>query len=156
MSQENVEIVRRAYEAFSRAGLDALLEHVHPDAEYDVTAAIGPYAGMYYGRAAIRNFLADYFESWEYVRMEPEDFIEVGEDHVVVLLRMHMRGKGSGVEVEAQHDQCVDHARRKGRADSGLQRQSRSPRSRGPLGARRAGRLLSLGCAFPVSLARPH
>jgi hypothetical protein len=29
MSQENVEIVRRAYEAFSRAGLDALLDHFH-------------------------------------------------------------------------------------------------------------------------------
>jgi ketosteroid isomerase-like protein len=102
MSQENVETVRLAYEAFSRAGLDALLEHFHPDAEYDITAAIGPYAGMYYGRAAIRAFLADYFESWEYVRMEPEEFIEVGEDHVVVLLRLHMRGKGSGVEVEAR------------------------------------------------------
>ena len=102
MSQENVEVVRRAYEAFSHAGLDALVEHFHADAEYDATAAIGPYAGMYYGRAAIRNFLADYFESWEYVRMEPEDFIEVGEDHVVVLLRLQMRGKGSGIEVEAQ------------------------------------------------------
>jgi ketosteroid isomerase-like protein len=101
MSQENVEIVRRAYEALSRAGLDAFLEYVHPDAEYDITAAIGPYAGMYYGRAAIRNFLADYFETWEYVRMEPEDFIDVGDDHVVVLLRIHLRGKGSGVEVEA-------------------------------------------------------
>ena len=102
MSRENVEIVRRAYEAFSRAGLDALLEYVHPDAEYDMSAAIGPYAGMYYGRAAIRNLLADYFETWEYVRMKPEDFIEVGDDHVVVLLRIHLRGKGSGVEVEAR------------------------------------------------------
>ena len=102
MSQENVEIVRGAYEAFSRAGLDALLEHFHPDAEYDATAAIGPYAGMYYGHAAIRNFLADYFESWEYVRMEPDDFIEVGEDNVVVLLRLHLRGRGSGIEVEAR------------------------------------------------------
>jgi ketosteroid isomerase-like protein len=102
MSQENIETVRRAYEAFSRAGLDALLEHFHPDAEYDITSAIGPYAGMYYGRAAIRNFLADYFESWEYVQMEPEEFIEGGENHVVVPLRMHMRGKGSGVQVKAQ------------------------------------------------------
>ena len=102
MSQENIETVRLAYEAFGRAGLDALLEHFHPDAEYDITAAIGPYAGMYYGHAAIRSFLADYFESWEYVRMEPEDFIEVGKDHVVVLLRLHMRGKGSGVAVEAR------------------------------------------------------
>ncbi len=102
MSQENLEVVQGAYEAFNRAGLDALLEHLHPDLEYDVTAGIGPYAGMYYGRGAVRSFLADYLESWEYVRMEPEDFIEVGEGHVVVLLRLRMRGKGSGVEVEAR------------------------------------------------------
>ena len=97
-----MEIVRRAYEAFSRAGLDGLLEHFHPDAEYDITRAIGPFAGMYYGHAAIRSFLADYFATWEYVRMEPEDIVDVGGDHVVVLLRMHMRGKGSGVDVEAR------------------------------------------------------
>ena len=102
MSRENVEVVRRAYEAFNRVGLDALLEYFHPELEYDVTAAIGPFAGMYYGRAAVRSFLAGYLESWEYVRMEPEDFIEVGENHVVVPLRLHMRGKGSGVEVSAE------------------------------------------------------
>ena len=102
MSQENVELVRRAYEAFNRAGLDALLEYVHPDAEYDITAAIGPYAGVYYGRTAIRNLFADYFEAWESVRLKPEDFIEVDEDRVVVPFRVHARGKGSGVEVEAQ------------------------------------------------------
>ena len=53
MSQENVEIVRRAYEALSREGLDAAFEHVHPDAEYDLSASIGPYAGIYYGREVI-------------------------------------------------------------------------------------------------------
>ena len=107
MSQENVETVRRAYEAFSSGGLDALLEHFHADAEYDVSATIGPYAGTYYGRAAIRNLLADYFEAWEYVRLEPEDFIEVGDDRVVVLLRARTRGKGSGVDVDAQMTQVV-------------------------------------------------
>ena len=95
-------MVRRAYEAFSSGGLDALLEYFDADTEYDATAAIGPYAGMYYGREAIRNFLADYLDSWVDVHMEPEDVIEVGDDHVVVLLHMHMRGKGSGVEVEAR------------------------------------------------------
>ena len=105
MSQENVELARRALEAFSRAGLDALLEYVHPDAEYDVSAVIGPYAGKYYGRAAIRNLLADYFDVWEDVRLEPEDLIEVGGDRVAVLLRAHFRGKGSGAEVAAQMTQ---------------------------------------------------
>jgi ketosteroid isomerase-like protein len=99
---QNVEVVRRAHEAFNRSGLDAFLEHLHPDAEYDITAAIGPYAGTYYGRSAIRNFLRDYFDSWEYVQLESEDFLDVGEDHVVFLLHMHMRGKGSGIEIDAR------------------------------------------------------
>src|SRR5689334_13311732 len=33
MSHGNVAVVRRAHEAFNRAGLDALLEHFDPDAE---------------------------------------------------------------------------------------------------------------------------
>ena len=102
MSQENVEIVRRAYEALNGTGLDRFVEHLHPDVEYDLSAAVGPFAGMYYGRAAVRNFLADYFDSWDYVRMEPAEFIEVDEHHVLVPLRIHMRGKGSGAEVEAR------------------------------------------------------
>ena len=57
MSQENVETVRRAFEAFNRAGLDALLEHFHPDVEYDITAGIGPWAGLYHGRGAVRPSL---------------------------------------------------------------------------------------------------
>jgi ketosteroid isomerase-like protein len=102
MSQDDVEIVRRAYDAFSRAGLDGLLEHFHPDVEYDVTAGIGPFAGMYHGCAAVRNMLADYLESWEYVRMEPEEIIQGSENRIVVVLRMRMRGKGSGAGVEAR------------------------------------------------------
>ena len=77
MSQENVEAVRPGLRGVQPRGLGRPPRVVHPDAEYDVSAAIGPYAGMYYGRAAIRNLLADYFETWESVRLEPEDFIEV-------------------------------------------------------------------------------
>jgi ketosteroid isomerase-like protein len=99
--RRNVETVRLAYEALNRAGLDAFLEHLHADADYDIRAAIGPYAGIYHGRAAIRDFLAEYLESWDYVRMDPQDLTEVGVDHVLVPLHMHMRGKGSGAAVEA-------------------------------------------------------
>jgi ketosteroid isomerase-like protein len=102
MSRENVEIVRKAYDAFNESGVDALLEYFHPDLEYDVTAGDGPFAGMYHGHAAVRNFLTDYLDSWEYARMEAADVAEVGEDHVLVLLRMSLRGKGSGVEVSAE------------------------------------------------------
>ena len=34
MSQENVEIVKAAYEAFARGGLDRYMEHFTDDVEY--------------------------------------------------------------------------------------------------------------------------
>ena len=96
MSQQNVEIVRRAYEAFNRDGVDGYVEYFHPDAELDATAAIGPFAGTYRGRENVREFLADYFENWRDAWMEHE-VVEEDGDHVVVRLRLHVRGKGSGV-----------------------------------------------------------
>ena len=101
MARENVDTVRRAYEALDREGVDALLEYFHPDLEYDITTASGPFAGMYHGHAEVRRFLVEYFDSWDYVRLVPEDFIEVGADQIVVPLRLQMRGKGSGIEVSA-------------------------------------------------------
>jgi ketosteroid isomerase-like protein len=102
MSQENVEIVRRVYEAFNREGLDAAFEHLHPDFEYDLSAAIGPYAGMYSGRETVRKMLEDFFSAWEYMHVEPEDFIDVGDDRVLVPTRGRGRGKGSGIEIEGR------------------------------------------------------
>jgi ketosteroid isomerase-like protein len=101
MSREHVEVVGRAYEAFNRDGVDGFLEYLRPDVEFDATAANGPFAAMYHGRESVGRFLADYFESWEHAWMEHE-VIEVGGDHVVVRLRLHMRGKGSGVEVSGE------------------------------------------------------
>jgi len=101
MSDQNVEVVGRAYDAFNRDGVDGYLEYLHPDVEFDATAAIGPFAAMYHGLEASRQFLADYFDQWEYARLDPE-VIAVDGDHVVVRLEMHLRGKGSGVEVTGE------------------------------------------------------
>ena len=39
-------------------------------------------------------------ESFEQFRMDLEDLVGVGDTHVVAILRMHGRGRGSGVPVE--------------------------------------------------------
>ena len=101
MSRDNVDTVRRAYEALDREGVDGLIEYFDPDLEYDLTAASGPFAGMYRGHGEVRRFLVEYFDTWDYVRLVPDDFIEVSADRIVVPVRLHMRGKGSGAEVTA-------------------------------------------------------
>jgi ketosteroid isomerase-like protein len=99
MSEENVEIVRRGFEAFARGDVEALLDVVDPDVEW--SAAIGPILGVdaTRGKTALRKFfLQDLPDGFEDFRAEPLSFEDHG-DTVLVLTRYRGRGKSSGVEI---------------------------------------------------------
>jgi ketosteroid isomerase-like protein len=49
MSQENVEMTRRAYEAFNRGDLDGMSVDAAPEFEYVATGAIPDAGGVYRG-----------------------------------------------------------------------------------------------------------
>ena len=100
MSQENVEILRRGYEALSRGDLDAVLELCDPDIE-SVLPEGGINTGTLRGHRAVRDFLESYIDAFESFRMEPERFLEA-DDQVVVVLRVVGRGRGSGLEVDVR------------------------------------------------------
>ena len=55
MSQDNVEVVREAFEAFNRGDFDAALERMHPAIEWQALDAF-PDAGTYRGRDEVRHF----------------------------------------------------------------------------------------------------
>jgi uncharacterized protein len=99
MSRENVEIVRAAYDAYNRGDLDASLKHAAPDCELDWSRGVGPNAGVY-KLEQMRSFLGDFKETFESVRVEPDEFIEAGDD-VVVPQTGHIRGR-DGVEAIAR------------------------------------------------------
>ena len=99
MSQENVQIVRAAIEAFNRGDRDAFLRKASPDFEYDLSRAAGPNRGVY-GLAQIRGVLEEFFGMWESARIEPHEFIDAGE-HVVVPWTFHAMGR-DGIEVQAR------------------------------------------------------
>ena len=100
MSQDNVEIVRRAIEAFNRRDFDAALRDAVPDAAVDMSQSRGPDAGIYVGRDAIQRFWEDMTGPFERHTLMAEEFIPRGE-HVVVSLTARMTGRG-GIEVEAR------------------------------------------------------
>ncbi|HEX3562376.1 MAG TPA: hypothetical protein VHU24_06025, partial [Solirubrobacterales bacterium] len=60
----------------------------------------------------IQQFETEDLEAWEERRLEPEEFIDAG-DEVVVLMHEYRRGRGSGVELES--DTAVVFAVRDGR-----------------------------------------
>jgi ketosteroid isomerase-like protein len=71
-----------------------------PEIEWRSFFAIGEQGGVYRGHDALPQYLSDLADAWEIVRPESEDGVGAGQ--VVVLVgRVHYRGKASGIETES-------------------------------------------------------
>ena len=102
MSQENVEIVRRSYEAFVRADWDRLAELTDPRVELHGTVGGLSEGSVAHGPAAVREAFEEWdTEAWDETQLTPEEFLD-GGDCVVVMQHELRRGRGSGVEVESE------------------------------------------------------
>lgn len=101
MSEENVEVVRRIWEAVERGDREAVFALYDPAIVLDNSTVPGPVAGVYHGQDGVRRFAEEWRESFETetYRAHPETFIDAGE-RVVVGVRLTARGKASGAEVE--------------------------------------------------------
>ena len=100
MSEENVDAVRKAFEAFNRGDLDAALERMHPDIEWR-TADTFPDAATYRGREAVRDFWQTWRDTFRGFRLHLEECVPVGEDYVLATFRVSGEGTGSGASVES-------------------------------------------------------
>jgi ketosteroid isomerase-like protein len=98
MSQENVEIVRRSYEAWNHGDVDAGSEDFAPDFELDMSRAIGTDRGIYSLNQA-RRLQEEFLEALEIVQIGAE-YIDAGE-HVVITWSNRLRGR-DGIEVQAR------------------------------------------------------
>ena len=100
MSRENVEVVRRLWEAAERQDDQAVYALYDPAIVWASTIN-GPLevGGHYHGHEGVRQFFLDWLESFETYQAQAETFIDAG-GRVLVGYRVSGRGKGSGVEVE--------------------------------------------------------
>ena len=111
MSQENVEIVRRNYAAlvegfergdFETARFDAFFEWLDPEIDWRGPREFPDLAEPRVGPEGVREYAGVLFEAIEDYRMVPEEFIDAGDDRVLVFSREGGRGRGSGAEVITQ------------------------------------------------------
>ena len=100
MSRENVEIVRKAFEAEARRDLTTLHGLYDPQVEMDFSdspftdfAGAAPRRGLNEVRAAFRDFYASFVD----VESDVHDLIDAGE-HVVSVFTYRGRGRTSGIE----------------------------------------------------------
>jgi uncharacterized protein len=97
MSQENVEIVLAAVDAWNRGDREAFLALWDEEAEfYPLRAQLE--GESYRGHDGLRRFLAEMTEDFEQVRFEIEETRDAGEG-VVGIGRFRARGRASGVDI---------------------------------------------------------
>ena len=96
MSQENVEIVRRAFEASVRHDNESVFPLYDPEVEIDLTASG---RGVYHGLEDIRQWFRDWLSAFEDPSWEVEEWIDAGE-HVIAVMRLRGRGKLSRAPAE--------------------------------------------------------
>jgi ketosteroid isomerase-like protein len=102
MSQESVEMVRRAIEAILGGDTEAYLSCIAEDAEIYPDASVFPEAKPLIGREEFRRFLAEIDEGWEggASLSEIREIFPVG-DRVVVRADWGGRGQASGIDLHS-------------------------------------------------------
>jgi ketosteroid isomerase-like protein len=105
MSEENVEIVRRVYDAVDRRDTEAVLALYDPDVEWDYSGGgWGKVLGsqVYHGHEGLRAWFREWHDAWEVFQNVDVELIDAGED-VVSIVTSRGRGKTSGADVEWRH-----------------------------------------------------
>ena len=97
MSQENVEIVHRACDAFNRGDLGGTLEHVAPEFEYVTAGTIPDLSGTYRGTERFKQFVEMFWYEFDEARLDVHEVVE-SDDRVMVSLTMSGRGRRSSAE----------------------------------------------------------
>jgi ketosteroid isomerase-like protein len=99
VADEDFEVIRRAWAALSRDDEEAFFQELAEDVEA-VPFGAAMEGKSYRGHEGCRDWLHNEIQaSWDYFKVTPEDFRRVG-DTILVTGRWHVRGKGSGVELD--------------------------------------------------------
>ena len=101
MSEENVEIVRRVFEAWNRADFGDFAEFFDPKVEFNPGLLPPGEETRYIGREGVNEWIRNINDAWVAVTAEPEQRIEVGSDRILTIDRWHFQGR-DGIEIEEE------------------------------------------------------
>ena len=100
MSQENVEVAKRTYEAFGRGDVPAVLENFDPAVEWHAAEGL-PWGGQHDGPQAVaENVFGAVMAAVDGFALDVDRFLDSG-DYVVALGRYSGTGKQSGKPLDA-------------------------------------------------------
>src|SRR6266571_7944925 len=95
MSEENLDLARRAYEAWNRDDFDWILDRITADFELHTLQALFPDLDeLYVGKAGWRKFVNVWRSAWETIAVHVERMEDLGDD-VLALITFEGVGLGS-------------------------------------------------------------
>jgi ketosteroid isomerase-like protein len=106
MSQQDVESMRQYLTAYDRGGVDGLAEFWHPDIKWRAAEGALDDVGLMEGHDALRDYLGQWEETFDKVRLEIEELIDAG-DQVVAFVRGFGRMKDSDAEIDLRYAMVV-------------------------------------------------
>jgi ketosteroid isomerase-like protein len=98
VSEANVEIVKRATDAYNTGDIDALMSFYAPDVEVFPDASVFPEAGPLHGREDCRRWLEEIAMAWVNAQNVTREVFAVGGDRVVHRGDWGGEGVASGIE----------------------------------------------------------
>jgi ketosteroid isomerase-like protein len=99
VSQENVDKARDFIAAYNRRDFDAAVENFDPEIDWVLPAR--QRSDSCRGPDEVIRFFEGLDETFEELRLEPQEFIDAG-DRIATRLRHHGRGKESGLEIDEE------------------------------------------------------
>jgi len=98
VSQSNIEIVRRIYEAVDRRDFDAASDHLDPEFEVHLAGIFPDLEPVHRGRDVILKLVEHGSETWEEITIKADRIIDLGA-RALVLAHFQARGR-EGIEVQ--------------------------------------------------------
>jgi ketosteroid isomerase-like protein len=100
MSQENVEVVRAAVDAFGHEGIDGISGRWTDDIDRRAVEGALDDRGPIHGKDAMRAYIQDWIDTFDDLKTEAVELIDAGDDKVIAVLHASGRAKLSGIETD--------------------------------------------------------
>ena len=115
MSEENVEVFKRAFDAINRGDADALVSELDAEVEWHgaILMAMGGKQTVYQGHEGLREWLRDLYETLSEFHADYPEIRDLG-DRTVAIGRVRARGRASEAEIESPHGTVVEFKNGKG------------------------------------------
>jgi ketosteroid isomerase-like protein len=109
MSQENVDVILRAYAAFDRRDMDSVLALISDDFELDISAhPIPDFPNVGAGRDHLMRFFSTYLAGFSDYKLSVAELAQPSDDRVLALLHDTARLGDATVERDLAHIWTLD------------------------------------------------